>query len=878
MPAIINTNMASLNAQRNLNGSQSALATSLQRLSSGLRINSSKDDAAGLAISDRMTSSIRGLNQAIRNSNDGISLAQTAEGALGETNNILQRMRELAIQSANATNSSTDRASLQSEVNQLMSELDRISASTSFNGLKLLDGSFTAQTFQVGSEANQTISVSVAGSSSATLGINKLTTDNKVSGVANSTNSGTFYPTRGLAVGGDSVANTVLVPQELSVRATDGTVALYTVSSSDTSDDIATGLAALAGVSSAAVSSDNAVIVDLSKLAGMKDYDRVGFSLSSTVGTTVSADDVQFVRDSKAFANVADQFAAAVNANNATSELTATVLDNGQVEIRAAKGADIAIEDFYVDNNSAVTFSDFSTTTAEAVSLAVDGTTVTWVSVQGDAQASASAFANAAIAALTAAAPGDYAVTDNGDGTVSVFAHYAATASAAVSTSAAANVAITAFDGGAGGTQTIKVTSANANTTLNDGAADVSSITLANGDAVTGVVDDATLTTEPFADTESIMFGGVLVTEDTAAATGVVDSARKLAEVVVKLAPGSQITSDVGGAGSLFDIASGGVYATATGFGQTNTATGNNVSSQTLTITGQKAAQVIVATDASAKEIAATINSASATTGVAATARTTATLSGLSASGVTSFSLNGTNISSRVTSGNMTELAAAINQQSGKTGVVASLSSDKLSISLEEATGANIAIADFKSSAATASYTVRLSVTGAAGSPATRLEAGGPNAGTRDSATVGGNVEFKSSGYFSVSSTGSAGSGGLFAAAASQLSASTNMTLGAVDISTVSGSNAAIDVIDGALARINSIRADLGAVQNRFASTISNLTTTAENITAARSRIQDTDFASETANLTRAQILQQAGTAMLAQANQVPNTVLTLLR
>ncbi|MCB1768031.1 MAG: flagellin, partial [Candidatus Competibacteraceae bacterium] len=143
MPQVINSNIASLNAQRSLNTSQSALATSLQRLSSGLRINSAKDDAAGLAISERMTAQIRGLNQAARNANDGISLAQTAEGALGEIGNNLQRMRELAVQSANATNSSTDRAALQAEAAQLIAEIDRVATQTSFNGVNLLDGTFS---------------------------------------------------------------------------------------------------------------------------------------------------------------------------------------------------------------------------------------------------------------------------------------------------------------------------------------------------------------------------------------------------------------------------------------------------------------------------------------------------------------------------------------------------------------------------------------------------------------------------------------------------------------------------------------------------------------------------------------------------------------
>lgn len=147
----------SLNSQRNLNASQEALQTSLQRLSSGLRINSAKDDAAGLAISERFTSQIRGLNQAVRNANDGISLSQTAEGALAEAGNILQRVRELSVQSANATNSASDRQALQSEVGQLVSELDRIATNTEFNGQKILDGTFGSAIFQVGANANQTI-------------------------------------------------------------------------------------------------------------------------------------------------------------------------------------------------------------------------------------------------------------------------------------------------------------------------------------------------------------------------------------------------------------------------------------------------------------------------------------------------------------------------------------------------------------------------------------------------------------------------------------------------------------------------------------------------------------------------------------------------
>ena len=160
MALSINTNVASLNAQRTVSKSQDGLATSLQRLSTGLRINSAKDDAAGLAISERFTSQIRGLNQAARNANDGISLAQTAEGALGEVGSNLQRLRELAVQASNGTNTQADRDALNSEVTQLKSEIQRVAEQTNFNGNKLLDGSFTGVSFQVGANAGETITVS----------------------------------------------------------------------------------------------------------------------------------------------------------------------------------------------------------------------------------------------------------------------------------------------------------------------------------------------------------------------------------------------------------------------------------------------------------------------------------------------------------------------------------------------------------------------------------------------------------------------------------------------------------------------------------------------------------------------------------------------
>lgn len=171
MTLTVNTNVASLTSQRNLSSSQAVLKTSLERLSTGLRINSAKDDAAGLAISERFTGQIKGLNQGVRNANDGISLAQTAEGALGEVTNNLQRIRELAVQSANSTNTTADRNALQTEVDALVAEVDRIANQTSFNGTKLLNGGFAGAVFQIGPNSGDGITIdSIANTKADDLG------------------------------------------------------------------------------------------------------------------------------------------------------------------------------------------------------------------------------------------------------------------------------------------------------------------------------------------------------------------------------------------------------------------------------------------------------------------------------------------------------------------------------------------------------------------------------------------------------------------------------------------------------------------------------------------------------------------------------------
>jgi len=219
MAMVINTNIMSLNSQRQLNQSGNSVATAMERLSSGLRINSAKDDAAGLGITDRMTSQVRGLNQAIRNAGDAISLSQTAEGAMSEATNILQRMRELSVQSANDSNSAADRANLQKEVNQLQEELNRISDTTTFNGKNVLDGTFTAQKFHVGANANEYVSVSMTSTHSTALGSYQLdggTMATATAGAVVNTNAG---DANGLTITGSlGSANTSVIAAGATAR------------------------------------------------------------------------------------------------------------------------------------------------------------------------------------------------------------------------------------------------------------------------------------------------------------------------------------------------------------------------------------------------------------------------------------------------------------------------------------------------------------------------------------------------------------------------------------------------------------------------------------------------------------------------------------
>ncbi|MGR9073398.1 MAG: flagellin N-terminal helical domain-containing protein [Gammaproteobacteria bacterium] len=248
MPQFIATNNLSLNAQRHLNSSQSLLATSIERLSSGLRINSAKDGAAEMAISTRMTAQIQGLNQAARNANDGISFSQTAEGGLQVTVDALLRIRELAVQSANDTNSASDRASLQEEVAQMIAEIDRIANQTQFNGQNILDGSLATSVFHIGPNANQTVSISGVDARASVLGANATTTSTGLS-VTDATTAGSLTSPSGVL----SINGTVITVNS------DG---LSTTDDASSANALAAGINDLAGTTGVTATA-NATTADL---------------------------------------------------------------------------------------------------------------------------------------------------------------------------------------------------------------------------------------------------------------------------------------------------------------------------------------------------------------------------------------------------------------------------------------------------------------------------------------------------------------------------------------------------------------------------------------------------------------------------------------
>jgi flagellin len=330
MALIINTNAMSLNAQRNLTTSQSSLKEALQRLSSGLRINSAKDDAAGMAIASRMTTQINGLDQAQRNANDGISLAQTTEGALQEVTNNLQRIRELAVQSANATNSSSDRQALDQEVQQRLAEIDRIALQTSFNGQKVLDGSFGNATFQIGANVGESIGVNLS-TSMRTSAIGR---------TADYVGNGTVYDST-KAVGqqgaGVTTANAFTSGSLKIAIGSNAAISVgASVSGSGAGQAAGSAYAKAAAINSAGIPNLTASAQSNLQVA-WADVTTAGYGLSIN-GVTIQSN-----YDGSATTLTGDAAAASINANTGATGVTAT-FDTGVLTLSASDGRNIIVD------------------------------------------------------------------------------------------------------------------------------------------------------------------------------------------------------------------------------------------------------------------------------------------------------------------------------------------------------------------------------------------------------------------------------------------------------------------------------------------------------------------------------------------------------
>ena len=660
MAMVINSNIMSLNAQRNLTLSQGEQNQAMERLTSGKRINSAADDAAGLAISNRMTSQVRGLDQAIRNANDGVSLIQTAEGALDESTNILQRMRELSIQSANGTYDEGNRSTLNAEVQQLVAELDRIAETTAFNGLNILDGTLGKVDLQVGSEANQTIELNIGALDADSLGLGSTSVD--LLGGANTLDADTT-----------ALANNDVLINGQSILAVGET---WTGGTDDMDDLINKINDNVNGVTASTVVSKTAGAVGDGVLAGT---DVFTVALTNLDGGTSSIS----VKDTENLEELADK----LNAEGG-GLIAATIGDDGKLTITA-------------ENVESFTITD-----------------------AGDAGGTLAGSQTASIALSS----------DNGD-----------------------DITVTR-----GTTGTL---------------ADLEDLGFRENDRAGEIEGEAV-------DGNAFAVGDISI-------NGVDVGASESGGLLDKVAAINDISDETGVTATVFS----GVEI------DTSTATGAFASAD-FAINGE-----VITSGANLDALVTAINGVKDATGVTAT-------------------LSGQNL---ILEGDVSQIAFgdATGAPDGGTDLVAIL-------------GGGVTVAD-------AAGGIKLtSDSGASISVEHKDAAAQAKSGLLDANSAGGEK---------------------FGAAVSS-----------IDISTANGAQKAIDVIDNALETINETRGDLGAINNRLDFTVNNLANVSENVAAARSRIEDADFAAESAALSRAQVLQQAGTAMLAQANAAPQQVLSLLQ
>jgi len=711
--SVINTNINSLTAQASVRTAGLNLSTAMERLSSGIRINSAKDDAAGLAISSRMDSQIRGLNMAVRNANDGISLMQTTEGSLGEVTSMLQRMRELAAQSVNGTNNESDRFALDAEVQQLKTEIDRIATTTEFNSQKLLDGSFKDKQFQIGDKAGASIDVTIASIKTQDLGLG----------------------------GGNGVGNT-LVSQRIALGATD----------IEEGDILINGQA----IGALDVSADD-----------MEDV------------IAAINDNVDNVKASGFNVVVAQQKG---NGVTAASEFVITVTELGQA--------------------AATAFSISESNSMEEL-----------------------------VANINAEAGGVVKAEINTDGKLQLSNQTGATITVIDNSTSAAGL----YDGGAGFSGT-------------------------------------TTAFKGFLKLESLDGSAVRIERGN---TGLI-------------APGSTADLEALGFRETTRASLGGDAYTTTGTALTSAAVGTEWERTDIKINGVQIYDEDITSDSFQGKLD-TINAVSGATGVTASAYfeqvidTTDTWDGDGAVGagvagdynpLDTIWLNGTAVA---LGASLSVFVSNVNTLSDTTGITAEAKGNNLVL-----TGSNIQTLTMQSSKSNLMDTAQLGTNiyfdlddvlvanSETAYASIRLDSTNNQPITIE---LGEDSDVDTHGFLEMN-VGAAD----FEVNGTSLGGLAGKAISGLNVATQAAANEAISIVDVALDNVSAMRSELGAVQNRLEHTINNLTNVATNTSAARSRITDTDYAVETSNLAKAQIISQAATAMLAQANQSGQSVLALLK
>ncbi|MDB4038886.1 flagellin [Planktomarina temperata] len=881
---VINTNTASINAQFNLNKVNQEMEKAMEQLSSGKRINSAGDDAAGLAIATRMESQIRGLNQAIRNAADGQSMAATSEGAMDEISNMLQRMRELSLQSASDTVNTQDRANLDAEVDQLVLEIDRITSTTTFNGKNLLDGTAGAQTLQIGNMGGETLSFTVGNMSSTALGTtltaaaSNAVTSNTAQGVA-------AVPTIAQLAfnGNDSYGFTLTVGDGAS--GTDAlTIAGATVSAGSASDvatkiNTAIAAAVTAGTmtSGAATAAANGNVVTITNA--------LGDSIDVSSFTSASNGTASYASVSGAGTSKLLNDAAPVTALNNSGGGAATAA-TGTLTLETGKDYSFTV------NGTNINVTNLGTTTTRSALLAE---------------------------LKNAIGTGSAATADTG----SAFT---------LADSSGKEIAITNFQStsaaaGSAGSMALTVrVDANSTTPSN---------TFANGGADTTDIDGTDIVQLSFSEAEgdyAFKLGGVAFTVATASASKTLEEALAItrdainadgtvsSKVEARVVDGkleientqaalTTITLDTFSSTGKAAVVAGTATLGSTNLvtaqqASTNTGTEATVSETTMSFSQDdeysfKIGGTLVTASVSGGDLGAmvsAVNAQSSTTGVTGSVSNGDLLLTNAAGGaiaITEFASTGTGIATAATaagqggSATLSDTAAATGAATAAAGKATATTMD---LSMDATDNVTFQVSDGQTNAV-----VRLtsfSITDNAAMLA-EIQSALTNAGSDITAAVSSGTSpitltNAAGGKIDLTKFTSDGSGVLTASPGSEQgvgkilddtgTSASQSAIAAIDIKSSAGATTAIATIDRALEQINAQRAELGAISNRLDHTISNLSNVVINTEASQSRIQDADFAKVTGDLTKSQIMSQAATAMLAQANASKQGVLSLLQ